>query len=231
MARRHIVWGVCLVLFAAACGGDDEGADGCTVFAAASLTDAFEEIAAEVEGCTLSFGGSSALVQQIEDGAPADVLATADERTMAEVADDAEVFAHNRLVLVVPAGNPGEVAGLADFARDDLFLGLCAAEVPCGKLGAEWLAAAGVTPTVDTYEPDVRSLLTKLEAGELDAGLAYATDARAAGDAVEVVDVATPESPPTAYPIVGLTEEGGEFVDYVLGSEGQAILADHGFEP
>jgi molybdate transport system substrate-binding protein len=231
MARRHIVWGVCLVLFAAACGGDEEGADGCTVFAAASLTDAFEEIAAEVEGCTLSFGGSSALVQQIEDGAPADVLATADERTMAEVADDAEVFAHNRLVLVVPAGNPGEVAGLADFARDDLFLGLCAAEVPCGKLGTEWLAATGVTPTVDTYEPDVRSLLTKLEAGELDAGLVYATDARAARDAVEVVDVATPEAPATAYPIVELTEEGAGFVDYVLGSEGQAILADHGFEP
>lgn len=247
MVRRHMAWGVCLVLLAAACGGDDDENTAAEetdcpvegdaqVFAAASLTDAFEGIAAEIGDCasiTFSFGGSSALVQQIQDGAPADVLATADERTMAEVDEDgeAEVFAHNRLVLAVPKGNPGGITGLEDFAQGDSFIGLCAAEVPCGKLGAEWLAAAEVTPSVDTFEPDVRALLTKLEAGELDAGLVYATDVQAAGDAVEIVEVAAPEAPTTGYPVVGLTGAGTGFVDYVLGPEGQAVLAEHGFEP
>lgn len=248
MARRHMMFGVCLVLLAAACGGDDddstsdstsdEGATECAdvqVLAAASLTDAFEDIAADFGDCdvTFSFGGSSSLVQQIADGAPADVLATADEKTMGEVdeAGEAEIFAHNRIVLAVPKGNPGDVAGLDDFATGDLFIGLCAAEVPCGKLGAQWLTAAGVTPSVDTFEPDVRSLLTKLEAGELDAGLVYATDVRAAGDAVEIVEVTTPEAPITSYPILGLTDAGAAFADFVLGDEGQAILAEHGFQP
>jgi molybdate transport system substrate-binding protein len=247
VARRHMAWGVCLVLVAAACGGNDDDTStdeadcpvegDARVFAAASLTDAFEGIAAEIGDCasiTFSFGGSSALVQQInEDGAPADVLATADERTMAEVgeAGETEVFAQNRLVLAVPKGNPGGITGLDDFADGDSFIGLCAAEVPCGKLGDEWLAAAEVTPSVDTFEPDVRALLTKLEAGELDAGLVYATDVQAAGDVVEIVEVDAPEAPTTSYPITDFTDAGSGFVDFVLGAEGQAILAEHGFEP
>lgn len=253
MARRHMVFGVCLVLLAAACGGDDDDSTSADespsaecadvsgdvqVLAAASLTDAFEDVATAFERCgdvsvTFSFGGSSSLVQQIADGAPADVLATADEKTMGEVdeAGEAEVFAHNQIVLAVPEGNPGDVAGLDDLAQGDLFVGLCAAEVPCGKLGAQWLTDAGVAPSVDTFEPDVRSLLTKLEAGELDAGLVYATDVRAAGNAVEVIDVASPEAPITSYPILGLTDAGTTFAAFVVGDQGQAILADHGFQP
>lgn len=259
---------VTLTVLLTACGGNDDGggdaaAGGASgrptadpggtveVFAAASLTDAFEEIAAGFEAehpdvdVTFSFAGSSALVQQLLNGAPADVLATADERTMDQlreasraddgpVQDDPQVFARNHLSLVVPAGNPGDVSGLADLADDDLFVGLCAAEVPCGALAAEVLDAEGVSPAVDSHEPDVRSLLTKLVAGELDAGLVYRTDARAAGDDVEVVEAPALESGTTSYPIVALTAGdnpagGAAFADHVRSDAAQEILRRHGF--
>jgi molybdate transport system substrate-binding protein len=223
--------GVVLVTSGAACG---DGSDGrVQVFAAASLTDVFEEVVDRFEAenpdveVTLSFSGSSALVEQVLDGAPADVLATADERTMdglvaAEASPargEPRAFARNRLVLVVPAGNPGAVSELSDLADDELFVGLCAAEVPCGDLAAN----------------DVRSLLTKLTAGELDAGLVYETDARAAGDDVEVVDAPELAEATTSYPIVALgggddPSAGADFASFVLGAEGQAILAEAGFE-
>ena len=217
-----------------------------TVFAAASLTDAFEEVGTSFEaahpGTTveLSFAASSALREQILSGAPADVFASADTSDMDQVveggaATDPATFAENRLQIVVPAGNPAGITGLADFADDDLLIGVCAEEVPCGRLGREALANAGVTPVVDTNEPDVRSLLTKVEAGELDAGIVYATDVLSAGDAVEGIDLPAEEDVSAAYPIAALTGSADRtlaaaFVAFVLSGEGQQILAAYGFD-
>jgi molybdate transport system substrate-binding protein len=218
-----------------------------TVFAAASLTDAFGEIADEFEAANpgvsveSNFGASSALREQILAGAPADVFASANLSNMDQVveadaaAGDARTFATNRLEIVVPAGNPADVTGLAAFGDDDLLVGLCAAEVPCGDLGREALANAGVTPAVDTEEPDVRSLLTKVEAGELDAGLVYATDVLAAGDAVQGIEIPAADNVVAEYPVATLAEGGAAevadaFVAYVLSDAGQDILASYGFD-
>lgn len=227
--------------------GEPDLAGSITVFAAASLTDAFGEIADEFEAANpgvsveSNFGASSALREQILAGAPADVFASANLSNMDQVveadaaAGDARTFATNRLEIVVPAGNPADVSGLAAFGDDDLLVGLCAAEVPCGDLGREALANAGVTPAVDTEEPDVRSLLTKVEAGELDAGLVYATDVLAAGDAVEGIEIPAADNVVAEYPIATLAEAGGAevadaFVAYVLSDAGQDILASYGFD-
>ncbi|HEY8545153.1 MAG TPA: molybdate ABC transporter substrate-binding protein [Acidimicrobiales bacterium] len=255
---------VLLVLLAqlAACGDDGDGGDGAsdrgtgsgageplegdlTVFAAASLTDAFDDLADAFEAAhpevdvELNVGPSSGLREQILAGAPAAVFASADTSNMDQVvaagaADDPQVFATNRLQIVVPAGNPGGVTGLADLADPDLLVGLCAEGVPCGDLGREALADAGVTPSVDTEEADVRALLTKVEAGDLDAGIVYVTDVLAAGDAVEGIAIPEEHNVVATYPIATLTGAGdadvaAAFVALVVSEEGQAILADHGF--
>jgi molybdate transport system substrate-binding protein len=246
---------------AAACGGDDDGGDASgtpaaggdlegtiTVFAAASLTDAFGEVATAFEeanpGVTVesNFGASSALREQILAGAPADVFASANASNMDQVVeggaieDDPQPFATNVLEIAVPAGNPGDVDGLDDFGDADLLIGLCAAEVPCGQFGREALANAGVTPAQDTDEPDVRSLLTKVEAGDLDAGIVYHTDVLAAGDAVEGVAIPEDQNVVAEYPIAALSAAGeaeiaAAFVRFVLSPEGQDILASYGFRP
>lgn len=231
-----------------ACAGDG-GDQRLTVFAAASLTDAFEVIAAEFEAehdgvdVVLSFGASSSLREQILAGAPADVFAAAapgpmDELVAAGLVEDPATFARNRLVLAVPAGNPGGVRSVDDLADPDLLLGLCAVEVPCGALAERVLDEAGVVAEPDTEEADVRALLTKVVEGELDAGLVYVTDVAAAGGAVEVVDV--PSDLRTGYPIAVVRVEGGgdaerverarDFVDLVRGAQGRAVLDDAGFE-
>ena len=157
------------------------------VSAAASLTDAFAEIESAFEEANpdvdvvLNLGSSSALREQILEGAPADVFASANTSNMDQVAEagelsgEAEIFATNSLQIAVPTGNPGGVTGLEDFAREELLIGLCAEDVPCGDFGRQALAKAGVIPSIDTNEPDVRALLTKIEAGELDAGITYVT--------------------------------------------------------
>ncbi|MGK2948743.1 MAG: molybdate ABC transporter substrate-binding protein [Acidimicrobiales bacterium] len=215
------------------------------VFAAASLTDALAEVAAAFEAADpdaaieLSFAGSSSLREQILGGAPADVFASANEANMEQVIEAGEVeasaiFATNRLQVVVPAGNPAGITGLDDLADPDLLIGLCAEEVPCGGLGRQALDAAGVTASPDTNEPDVRALLTKVEVGELDAALVYATDVVAGGDLVEGIDLPAEVEVVTAYPIgvvagSGNADAARAFVDFVLSDEGQAILDDHGF--
>jgi molybdate transport system substrate-binding protein len=217
-----------------------------TVFAAASLTDAFGELAAAFEAAhpgvtvTLNFAASSALREQIIAGAPADVFASASTSDMEQlaaagaVAGEAQVFARNRMTIAVPAGNPAGIAGLADFADPDLLIGLCAPEVPCGKYGAQALESAGVAPSVDTYEPDVRSLLTKIAAGELDAGIVYVTDVASAEEAVEGIAIPDANAVRATYPVAVLTdapnpETAAEFAAFVLSAQGQEILAAFGF--
>lgn len=240
--RRALVLPV--VLLAPFGCGERGGERGLTVFAAASLTDAFGSLGEAFEEATgsdvtFSFAGSSALREQILAGAPADVIATADEATIdalvqAGVAGDPELLAANQLQLAVPAGNPAGVTGLADLADDDLLVGLCAAEVPCGRLAREVLTAAGVTPSPDTEEPDVRALLTKLAEAELDVGLVYRSDVAAAGGAVEVVADDLGPAAATTYPIAVLTDAAdpdlaAEFVTFVRSAGGRAILLEHGF--
>jgi molybdate transport system substrate-binding protein len=262
MSTSHrLRWCVCaLLVLAAACGGDDddsaatttesteaEGPTGSiTVFAAASLTDSFGEMADSFEeenpGTTveMNFGASSALREQILAGAPADVFASANTSNMDQLVDadavegEPQVFVRNELEIAVPAGNPGNVNGLDAFGNADLNIGLCAAEVPCGQFGREALANAGVTPAQDTDEPDVRSLLAKVEAGDLDAGLVYHTDVLAAGDEVEGVEVPDEFNVIASYPLAALSASGNAelasaFVEFVLSDEGESILESYGF--
>jgi molybdate transport system substrate-binding protein len=257
-------------LLVAACGGDDDDdatatdtGDGSaetteapaeesalegdiTVFAAASLTDAFDEVGTAFEEANpdvnveFNYGPSSGLREQILEGAPADVFASANTSNMDQVvegdaAESPESFVTNQLQIAVPAGNPGEVDGLDDFGDADLLIGLCAEDVPCGEFGREALANAGVTPEVDTNEADVRALLTKVESGDLDAGIVYVTDVLAAGDAVEGVEIPAEDNVTATYPIAALIDSGNAevaqaFVDFVLSDEGQEILASYGFD-
>jgi molybdate transport system substrate-binding protein len=249
------------LLLLAACGSDDDSSSGTTtttaaeslleggitVFAAASLTDAFDEVGAAFEaahpGTTveLNYAASSALREQIIAGAPADVFASADTSNMDQVvevgdASDPKTFVENQLQIAVPPGNSAGVTGLADFANAALLIGLCAEEVPCGEFGREALANAGVTPSIDSNEPDVRALLTKIEADELDAGIVYVTDVQSAGDAVEGIDIPVEDNVTATYPIAALTDAGNSevaaaFVAFVLSDEGQEILTSYGFDP
>ena len=217
------------------------------VFAAASLTESFTEIGAAFQAAnpdavvTFNFGASSALAQQITSGAPADVFAAASPATMATVTDagdangDPTVFVRNRLQIAVPAGNPGDVTGLADFADAEKTIALCAEQVPCGAAAIRAFTAAGVTPAPDTLEQDVKATVTKVELGEVDAALVYRTDVLAAGNAVEGIDFPESEQAINDYPIVTLAEAANAeaaqaFVDYVLSPDGQQVLEAAGFE-
>lgn len=186
-------------------------------------------------------GGSSVLREQILDGADASVFASANQSVMSELAQrkvlatDPQVFAVNRLVMVVEPGNPYRIGSIADLGDQTLLVGACAQGVPCGDLAQEVFDAAGVQPTISTFEPNVRSVLAKVLAGELDVGLVYATDGIASGDTIEAIDLGGQLPTSTQYPI-GVLADGGNrleatrFVDWVLSPEGQRILVDHGFE-
>lgn len=259
--RLLAVVSVPALVFAACGDDDDDGASSSTteasaeqpalegditVFAAASLTDAFTELGTAFESANqdvtieFNFGASSALREQILAGAPADVFASANPSNMDQVVEagaaaNPENFVTNQLEIAVPAGNGAGVTGLADFANADLLIGLCAEGVPCGEFGREALANAEVTPSIDTNEPDVRSLLTKVEAGDLDAGIVYVTDVLAAGDAVERIDIPADENVIATYPIAALTDSANAevadaFVEFVLSGEGQQVLDSYGFD-
>ena len=218
-------------------GGRDTGDPGnVTVFAAASLTDVFSDVADAFEAAnpdvevTLQFAGSSRLAAQINAGAHADVLAAADERTAAQVdARQVTVFARNRLAIAVPPENPAGVTGLDSLSADDLVLALCAPDVPCGAL-AEQVGGPRLVAAADTREPNVRGVLTKVLLGEVDAGLVYATDVAAAGDAVAGIDIFHPAE--VAYPAALLSDspEAAEFVAFLLSPRAQELLAAAGFE-
>ncbi|MFC5338992.1 molybdate ABC transporter substrate-binding protein [Leucobacter denitrificans] len=214
-----------------------------TVFAAASLKGAFEEIAtafeAEHAGIVveqLVTDGSSTLATQINEGAPADVFASADEKNMQIVvnagnAESPELFASNTLVVAVPSGNPGGVESLANLANVTTVL--CAPEVPCGSASVRLLEAADVSVTPASLEQNVTAVLQKVAANEADAGLVYATDV--IGDAqVESFEPEGAEEVVNRYPLVALkgTAEPNAaqaFVDFVLSEAGQEILAKYGF--
>lgn len=211
-----------------------------TVYAAASLSGAFDEIGDAFEqenpdvGFTGVYDGSSTLVTQLLEGAPADVFASADEANMRKLEDaavDPTLFASNTLVIAVPVGNPGGVETLADLA--DVTTVLCAPEVPCGAASTSLLSSAGVDVDAASLEQNVTAVLTKVAAGEADAGLVYATDVVGRDDVEAIVPDGADEVV-NHYPIAALSEAsnsaGAEaFIAFVLSEEGQRILADHGF--
>lgn len=234
-----------LAVLASGCGSGGDR-DRITVLAAASLTSAFTEIGHAFEEANpgidvlLSFGPSSALALQVREGVPADVLATADEQAMESVGEEvgrAQTFARNRPAIIVPPGNPGRVNSLRDLARPDLAVVLCARQVPCGRVAAEALAAAGVDVVPRSYEADVRAVVTRVVLGEADAGIAYRSDVVASGERAEGVDLRDPAATAitNAYPIAVLARSraraGAErFAEFVLSAPGQEILARLGFE-
>lgn len=230
---------VALLVAAGCCGGEDPVAGerrNVTVFAASSLTDVFGDIAAAFEAAhpgvavTLQFAGSSRLATQINAGAPADVLAAADERTAAQVeARQVTVFARNRAAIAVPPDNPAGVTGLDSLTGEDLVLALCAPDVPCGTL-AERVGGPELAAAADTREPNVRGVLTKVLLGEVDAGVVYVTDLAAAGDAVRGFAIDHPAD--VAYPLALLSDspEAADFVDFVASPPAQDLLTAAGFE-
>ncbi len=213
------------------------------VLAAASLTEAFGELARTFEArhsdvaLTFSFAASSALARQVVEGAPGDVLATADQATMAHVvaagraATGPTLFARNRLAVAVAPGNPRRIDGLADLARPGLTVVLCAPEVPCGQAAAQVLGAAAVEVRAASLEEHVKAVVSRVALGEADAGLAYATDVRAPG--VEGVAIPDAQNVATAYPIAVLRDSAAAraWVDHVLSPESQLVLARLGFSP
>ena len=249
--RRHLLPYAVLALLApalAACGGDDGGGEGgttLTVYAATSLTATFEQLATEFEeqneGVTveLVFGGSSDLVSQIQNGAEADVFASADTANMDKLAaddleGDPQDFATNTLQIATPPDNPAGVASLQDLAGPDVDLVICAPEVPCGAAAAGVAEVAGLTLDPVSEEQNVGDVLGKVTSGQADAGLVYGTDVIAAGD--EVTGIEFPESGEVVntYPIAALAASGeadlaADFVELVLGADGQRVLADAGF--
>ncbi|MBD3915103.1 molybdate ABC transporter substrate-binding protein [Nocardioides hwasunensis] len=244
-----------LLLPLAACGSDDSGTasddssagggdtgGSLTVLAAASLTDVFAQLATPFEeehgaDVSVSFGSSTDLAEQAVDGAPGDILATADETSMqiaedASVTGDVETFATNVLTIVVPRGNPAGIESLDDL--DGATWVRCADEVPCGKVALAVLEDNDITAEPASLEEDVRATLDKVISGEADAGLVYSTDAVAAGDDVEAIEIPGAEDELTSYYVTSLEQAenadlAADWVTWVTSEEGQKILADAGF--
>ena len=231
-----------------------------TVFAAASLTDAFEAIEQELEATTpnlsitYNFGGSQALVTQLEEGAQADVFASANAAQMdAAIAADLVgseplPFARNRLAIVTPAGNPAGIQTAADLGKEGILLVLAQPEVPAGRYARESVClmaadtatygsdlVARVAANVVSEEEDVRDVLAKVALGEADAGIVYVSDAVAAGDQVNVVDIPDAVNVIATYPVAVLAGAdealGSAFVAYFVSEEGEAVLERYGFQP
>jgi molybdate transport system substrate-binding protein len=242
-----------VALLLAGCGGDSGGGSGAAtpgdvkVFAAASLTAAFTEIGQQYTAAnggtkvTFNFAGSQALATQIQQGAPADVFASADLTNMDKVKDltgTPRNFASNRLQLVVEKGNPRNIQSLDDLASGDLKVVLAAPEVPAGKYAAEILGRAGVTVQPVSQEDNVKAVVTKVSLGEADAGIVYVTDVTAGRDKVEGVEIPEDQNALATYPIAtvkaGSAQDQAQaqaFVDLVLSAEGQQLLKEHGFLP
>jgi molybdate transport system substrate-binding protein len=256
MKRVGCVAAVLLLAAVAACGSDSSdsasGSSGAaeettlTVYAASSLTETFTELGKKFEAShdgvkvTFSFGGSSDLVAQIQQGAPADVFASADTANMDKAVSDDTVegdpvdFASNTLEIAVPPDNPAGVASLQDLAKAGTLTVVCAPEVPCGAAAVKVEEAAGITIKPVSEEQTVKDVLTKVSSGQADAGLVYVTDVKAAGDTVKGITFPESSSAVNTYPIASLADSKNaelaqEFLDLVTGTEGQSVLADAGF--
>ena len=240
-------------LLLAGCGGGDGDAGGglgagspaeIKVFAAASLTAAFNDAKTKLTAAssrlnlTYNFAGTNALVAQIQQGAPADVFASADTTNMDKVRDlvgDPQVFAGNLLQIVVEQGNPKGIRRLDDLAGKDVKVVLAAEEVPAGKYARQVLDRAGVTVQPVSLEDNVKAVVTKVSLGEADAGIVYVTDV-AAGGKVEGVDIPKDQNVVATYPIATvkaskMKDQAQAFVDLVRSAEGQQVLNRYGFLP
>lgn len=216
-----------------------------TVYAAASLTGSFTEIGKAFEAAnpgttvTFNFAASSALSTQITQGAPADVFASASTSNMQTVVDaggasDPTTFVTNSGEIAVPADNPAGVTSLADLAKSGVTVAVCQPQVPCGKLATSIFDKAGITVKPVTEEADVKSTLSKVSSGAVDAGIVYVTDVKAAGDTVKGIEIPSAQNATTEYPIAPLTESKNTalakaFVSYVLSDQGQQVLTAAGF--
>lgn len=242
-----------LLLPLAACGSDDGdsasggggGSQTLTVFAAASLTDTFTEIGKEFDAAhpgvttTFDFDGSSTLVSQIQGGAPADVFASADTDTMATLTGDGSVnspkdFATNVLEIATPPDNPAHISSFADLAKSGVKVVVCAPEVPCGSATQQMEQKTGVKIKPVSEEQSVTDVLGKITSGEADAGLVYVTDVTSAGKQVKGVPFPQSSKVVNTYPIATVKDAKNahlaqEFVDFVLGSDGQKVLKNAGF--
>lgn len=252
---RHVVAAAALVTLATACGGGGTQGGGAarpgptgdvTVLAGASLTGAFTAIGKKVETrypglkVKFSFGGSSTLVSQIQQGIQADVFASADQANMQKVVGaglatgSSTVFVRNRLVIAVEAGNPKHISSVSDLSRPGTKVVTCAPAVPCGSYATAVFAKAGIKVTPVSQEQDVKSVVTKVSLGEADAGICYVTDVKSAGRGVEGVAIPEELNVTAEYPIVALraapNPEGADvFVRYVMSGDGQDLLASFGF--
>jgi len=217
-----------------------------TVFAASSLMGSFTKLGQQFDAAhpgdtvKFSFGPSSGLATEITSGAPADVFASASPKNMDTVvaagdASNPQDFAKNTAEIAVPPSNPGHVASVTDLAKSSVKVALCQPQVPCGKVAAEVFKNAGITVKPVTLEPDVKSTLTQVELGNVDAGVVYVTDVLAAGAKVKGITIPANDNASTLYPIAAISKSTNltvaqQFVAYVLSPAGQQVLAAAGFE-
>jgi molybdate transport system substrate-binding protein len=247
-----------VALFVGACGGTGSGASTSpsstslsgyiNVFAAASLTASFNAVgiafhrASPGVGVNFDYAGTPTLLTQIEQGAPADVFASADTTNMDKLTADgftsgsSKVFAHNQLEIVVAPGNPKGISGLADLAKSGVIYISEAPTVPAGKYSLQALASAGVKATPKSLETSVTAVISKIELGEADAGIVYTTDISAAGSKVQGVQIPAANNVIATYPLVAVKgtkypDVASAFIDYVLSAAGQSTLATFGFLP
>jgi molybdate transport system substrate-binding protein len=211
------------------------------VLAASSLATSFQALATQFEashpGVTVEvvLGSSAILAQQVQQGAPGDVLATADQRTMTAAAGSVgtpTTFASNKLVLAVPSDNPAGITSVDDLEKPAVTYVVCVPEAPCGALSQTALTTAHITHPPASLETDVQAVVTKLESGNADAGLVYATDVAASGGKLTAISL--PSAVRTDYYIATIDRSGqqelaGAFVDFVESAAGQQVLAAQGF--
>lgn len=224
-------------------GGSGQLSGSITVFAASSLTGAFNQIATDFKkahpgtNIVFQFGSSGDLATSITQGGSADVFASASPTNMQSVlkAGDATTstnFVSNTAEIATPPGNPKHITGLADLAK--VKVALCVPTAPCGALAQRLFQKAGVSVTPAASEPDVKTTLAVVQSGEVDAGIVYVTDVKAAGDKVTGVEIPTDQNGTTEYPIATLSgsknkDLANAFVSYVESSDGQKVLAAAGF--
>lgn len=217
------------------------------MFAAASLTESFdnEKTALQSEqpglSVTYNFAGSGTLVTQIQQGAPADVIATADTATMKKLSDaglveSPTVFAHNKLEIVVAPGNPKSITTLADLARSDVTIVLADPSVPAGKYAAQILQQADVTVSPKSLEPDVKATIARVTSGEVDAAIVYVTDVNAAGRKATGVQIPDSQNAIADYPIAIVKatphhDAAAAFIDAIVKGSGRTALQANGFLP